>query len=259
MGTQPERLTAIAPGTPMWKAVPPRLVGPYLTGQRSVLAGYVYRAQDVRFHNPAEAYLALSLGWEDSEFTPHMSEIYLVAWLARAIDGYAPASGHGVPEFYIRADRDTRRGGHVPARPGWRSARGPLRRAGLAADGAVSHAIPAHGYLLRRSVPRRPRPRRQRGDTVLPWPAAGRARLPRPRAAKHWRKQVDISDLDALRQSRLVGEYRGEPCVVLDDLGDRLHIAYQGRDSARARQLGYWEIDREVFEVVVARQDITEA
>ena len=60
--TQPERLAAIAPGTPMWKAVPPRLVGPYLTGQRTVLAGYVYRAQDVRFHTPAEAYLALSLG-----------------------------------------------------------------------------------------------------------------------------------------------------------------------------------------------------
>jgi hypothetical protein len=30
-----------------------------------------------------------------------MSEIYLVAWLARAIDGYLPASGHGGPEFYI--------------------------------------------------------------------------------------------------------------------------------------------------------------
>jgi hypothetical protein len=30
-----------------------------------------------------------------------MSEIYLVAWLARAIDGYLPASGHGAPEFYI--------------------------------------------------------------------------------------------------------------------------------------------------------------
>jgi hypothetical protein len=100
--TQPERLTAIAPGTPMWKAVPPRLVGPYLTGQRTVLAGYVYRAQDVRFHNPAEAYLALGLGWEDSEFTPYMSEIYLVAWLAREIDGYLPAgTGNGAPEFYI--------------------------------------------------------------------------------------------------------------------------------------------------------------
>jgi hypothetical protein len=73
----------------------------------------------------------------------------------------------------------------------------------------------------------------------------------------HWRRQVSIADLDALWQSRLIGEYRGEPCLVLDDLGDRLHIAYLGRDSVRARQLGYWEIDREVFEVVVARQDIT--
>ena len=61
----------------------------------------------------------------------------------------------------------------------------------------------------------------------------------------------------ALWQSRPVGDYRGEPCLVLDDLGDRLHIAYLGRDSARAAQLGYWEIDREVFEVVVARQDVT--
>ena len=76
-------------------------------------------------------------------------------------------------------------------------------------------------------------------------------------AGGHWRKQVNIADLGTLWQSRVVGEYRGEPCLVLDDLGDRLHIAYQGRDSARARQLGYWEIDREVFEVVVARQDIT--
>jgi hypothetical protein len=99
--TQPERLPAIAPGTPMWKAVPPRLVGPYLGGQRSVLAGYVYRAGDVRFHNPAEAYLALSLGWEDSEFTSVMSELYLICWLARVVDGYQPTTGPGVPEFYL--------------------------------------------------------------------------------------------------------------------------------------------------------------
>ncbi len=101
MLTQPERLPAIAPGTPMWKAVPPRLVGPYLGGQRSVLAGYVYRAGDVRFHNPTEAYLALSLGWEDSEFTPVMSELYLICWLARVVDGYQPTTGPGVPEFYL--------------------------------------------------------------------------------------------------------------------------------------------------------------
>src|SRR6516165_8704432 len=73
----------------------------------------------------------------------------------------------------------------------------------------------------------------------------------------HWRKQVSVTDLGALWQSRPVGDYRGEPCLVLDDLGDRLHIAYLGRDAARAAQLGYWEIDREVFEVVVARGDVT--
>ncbi len=75
-------------------------------------------------------------------------------------------------------------------------------------------------------------------------------------AAGHWRKQVSVSDLSALWQSRLVGEYRGEPCLVLDDLGDRLHLVYLGRDAKRATQLGYWEIDREVFEVVVAREDV---
>ncbi len=75
-------------------------------------------------------------------------------------------------------------------------------------------------------------------------------------APGHWRKQVSVTDLSALWQSRLVGEYRGEPCLVLDDLGERLHIVYLGRDAVRARQLGYWEIDREVFEVVVARADV---
>jgi len=73
----------------------------------------------------------------------------------------------------------------------------------------------------------------------------------------YWRKQVGVMDLDALWQSRPVGEYRGEPCLVLDDLGGRLHIAYLGRDTTRAIQLGYWEIDREVFEVVVGWQDVT--
>jgi hypothetical protein len=75
--------------------------------------------------------------------------------------------------------------------------------------------------------------------------------------AGHWRKEVSVTDLGKLWQSRPVGDYRGEPCLVLDDLGDRLHIAYLGRDAARAAQLGYWEIDREVFEVVVARSEVT--
>ena len=77
-------------------------------------------------------------------------------------------------------------------------------------------------------------------------------------AAGHWRKLVGLADLDALRQSRPVGQYRGARCLVLDDQGDRLHIAYLGHDAVQGRQLGYWEIDRDVFEMVVPRTDVTD-
>jgi hypothetical protein len=75
-------------------------------------------------------------------------------------------------------------------------------------------------------------------------------------AAGHWRKLVGIDDLDALRQARPKGSYRGASCLVLDDQGERLHIAYLGSEADQARQLGYWEIDREVFEMVVPRGDV---
>src|ERR1700744_4522845 len=73
-----------------------------------------------------------------------------------------------------------------------------------------------------------------------------------------WRKQVRLNDLDALWEPRPIGFYQGEPCLVLDDLGDRLHIVYLGMDQQRAAQLGYWEVDRGVFEVVVPRYDVTD-
>lgn len=92
----------IAPGTPMRKVVPPRLVGPYLTGQREVLAGFVYRAADLDFAEPADAYDALGLGFEGSEFTPAMSEYYAIAWPARPIDSYRPKDmTTAIPEFFI--------------------------------------------------------------------------------------------------------------------------------------------------------------
>ncbi len=73
-----------------------------------------------------------------------------------------------------------------------------------------------------------------------------------------WRKQVPLDDLDGLWESRPVGSYHGEPCLVLDDLGDRLHIVYLGMDERRAGQLGYWQVDRGVFEVVVQRHEVTD-
>jgi hypothetical protein len=78
----------------------------------------------------------------------------------------------------------------------------------------------------------------------------------RSSSAGDWRKEISVEEIDALWESRPIGSYRGERCMVLDDLGDRLHVAYLGRDARQAKQLGYWQVDRGVFEVVVPRQEI---
>ena len=76
-------------------------------------------------------------------------------------------------------------------------------------------------------------------------------------ATGHWRKEVMRAEVDALWESRPVGSFRGEPCLILDDLGDRLHITYLGTDARRARDLGYWQVDRGVFELLTPREDVT--
>jgi len=77
-------------------------------------------------------------------------------------------------------------------------------------------------------------------------------------ATGHWRKQLPISEVQAVWESRPVGVFRGERCMVLDDLGDRLHIGYLGHDGYQAEQLGYWQVDRGVFELVAARSEVTD-
>ena len=78
-------------------------------------------------------------------------------------------------------------------------------------------------------------------------------------ATGHWRKPVIRAQIDALWESRPVGIYRGEPCMVLDDPGDRLHIAYLGTDAERATSLGYWQVDRGVFELLTPREEVHRA
>jgi hypothetical protein len=98
---QPARIVA---GTPMRKVVPPRMVGPYMNGQRNVIAGYVHRVRDVHFRTTADAYRALGLGYEGSEFKPDMGEMYFLCWHAREIDGYVPVAPRGPgsrAEFYL--------------------------------------------------------------------------------------------------------------------------------------------------------------
>src|SRR5580704_402914 len=77
-------------------------------------------------------------------------------------------------------------------------------------------------------------------------------------APGHWRKELRLQDVQAVWQSRPVGMFRGDRCIVLDDLGDRLHIGYLGHDAYRARDLGYWQVDRGVFELVAARDEVTD-
>jgi hypothetical protein len=92
----------------MVKVIPPRLVEPYLTGQRSVIAGYVYRVNDCTFQAPADYYRALALGYEGSEFSADMAELFVLRWIAQdmsasLVAGPRPPSGSpvsAIPEFY---------------------------------------------------------------------------------------------------------------------------------------------------------------
>jgi hypothetical protein len=78
----------IQPGTLMQKAIPPRLVEPYLTGRRSVIAGFVYRVQDSSFDDPAEFYEALDLRYDGSDFGPDLTEVYVMRWSAVGAGSY---------------------------------------------------------------------------------------------------------------------------------------------------------------------------
>lgn len=79
---------AIEPGTLMQKAIPPRLVEPYLTGRRAVIAGFVYRVEDSSFASPAEYYEGLDLGYEGSDFGPDVTEVYVLRWNAVGTESY---------------------------------------------------------------------------------------------------------------------------------------------------------------------------
>jgi hypothetical protein len=104
--TQAEQAAlTLEPGTPVVKVIPPRLVEPYLTGQRSVIAGYLYRALDCSaFREPADYYRALGLGYEGSDFRPDMTELYLLRWLALEMSASlrpAPPAADGlISEFF---------------------------------------------------------------------------------------------------------------------------------------------------------------
>jgi hypothetical protein len=79
---------AVSQGTLMHKAIPPRMVEAYLAGRRSIISGFVYRMTDSPFSHPGEIYYELGLGYEGSEFSPDMTEVYMLRWRAVGADAY---------------------------------------------------------------------------------------------------------------------------------------------------------------------------
>src|SRR5437660_666203 len=77
------------PGTLLHKAIPPRMVEPYLTGRRSIIAGFVHRVADSSFTDPRDLYYAMSLDYEGSEFRPDMEELYVLRWRAVGSESYS--------------------------------------------------------------------------------------------------------------------------------------------------------------------------
>ncbi len=211
-----------------------------------------------------------------------MTELYVLRWTAanlevyqvpyslgtrRRLDGQATVYGHRLhvlaqppdPGVLCRLDADPGRGRDLPDRSGSRGLHRTVRRASLAQAGRGD--LNEMRYRLLASYQGAPY---EAGVGPAETGVVLFAACPPPEdlgfepATGHWRKQVDRIDVQTLYESRPVGMFRGERCVVLDELTDRLHIAYLGHDAYRAEQLGYWEVDRGVFELITPRQEVTE-
>ncbi|SDG07881.1 hypothetical protein SAMN05421505_101331 [Sinosporangium album] len=72
----------------------------------------------------------------------------------------------------------------------------------------------------------------------------------------YWSRKVTRSELSWLVMVRTIGAFGGEPCVVLDEDEDGLHIAYTGHNGIKAEALGYWMVDHGAYEVVVPREEV---
>jgi hypothetical protein len=75
-------------------------------------------------------------------------------------------------------------------------------------------------------------------------------------ASGYWRRSVRRDEVSWLALVRTVGAFGGEPCVVLDEDDDGLHIAYLGHSGMKAEALGYWMVDHGAYEVVVPREEV---
>jgi hypothetical protein len=101
----------IEAGTLMQKLLPPHLVEPYLASQRSVIVGYVHRAENGVLPDPAwlrEAHAAGNIGPGPG---PDTADLWVLRWRALDIQTYlaaspappagSPSGGPGHPAFEL--------------------------------------------------------------------------------------------------------------------------------------------------------------
>ncbi len=88
MSQESQGPSAVEPGTLLHKPIPPRMVEPYLTGRRSVISGFVHRVADSPASSPRDLHRLFGLGYEGSDFSPDLTEIYVLRWRAVGTEAY---------------------------------------------------------------------------------------------------------------------------------------------------------------------------
>jgi hypothetical protein len=78
----------IEPGTLMQKLLPARLVQPYLTSQRSVITGFVHRAEEIALPGPA---WLLAAADADGPAGAPGTDVWVLRWRALEIQAYLDA------------------------------------------------------------------------------------------------------------------------------------------------------------------------
>jgi hypothetical protein len=64
------------------------MLEPYLTGRRSIISGFVHRVADTRLSTPRDVHEAFGLGYPGSDFSPDMTEVYVLRWRTVGTERY---------------------------------------------------------------------------------------------------------------------------------------------------------------------------